>query len=536
MNTSKYFYQFLGIILLFLLINDMFAQRVQANRWYLSGDGGVSVFFGDVKRYDYLPDWESPSEMQPMFSASAGRELSPVFSIRGQFTYGDLSGHKKSSRINFKSTILGGHILTDINLIYLLTNTRFGSSRFNIYGSLGLGYLSWDTKLYYDTPKVNGDLMAESKTGALSIPGSLTVEYLFTRSFSVKAEGMLYVITSDEVDAKPGGIAMDMINYNSLGVCYKFKPKRKAKQSRIKYALDPALYEPRVEEVAEEPIEEPVEETVEETPILVEEIIIEPQEELVIEEKIVDPEVEVVETPAQFVIDHELEAKAIDKEKWTPADEDPWPEIEFTVQILAAKNKKDVVELQRLFNIKDRIVERYDGTWYRYSVGRFDKIWRARELRNVLRSRNNIDDAFLAVYKDNVRISLKETMEAEEMQGQEPVMEKKEAPKEEHTEEIYPLIHLTNSVPFSDGVIFGVQVLSIKNDHYRLGEIKGVHGIDKPILVNVEDPWYQIVIHGFDTYDQARAYQIVVEQKGFTDSFVVAFKNGKKIELSDLVE
>lgn len=528
MNTSKYFYQFLGVVLLFLLINEVSAQRVQANRWYISADGGVSVFFGDVKRYDYLPDWESPSEMQPMFSASVGRELSPVFSLRGQFLYGNLSGHKKSSHINFKAITIGGHVLADINLIYLFTNTRFGSSRFNVIASLGLGYMSWDSKLYYDTPKASGDLMAESKTGAFSIPGSLTVEYLFTRSFSIKAEGMLYVITSDEVDAKPGGIEVDMINYNSLGVCYKFKTKKKAKQRRIKYALDPALYEPIVEEVAEEPVEE--------IPIIVVETIIEPQEELVIEETIVDENVEVEETPAEFVIDHELEAKAIDKEKWTPSDEDPWPEIEFTVQILAAKNKKEVEELQKLFNIKDRIVERYDGIWYRYSVGRFDKIWRARELRNVLRSKNNIDDAFLAVYKDNVRISLKETMEADEMQDQEPVIEQEETPKEENNEEIYPLIRLTNSVPFSDGVIFGVQVLSIKNDHYRLGELKGVHGIDKPILVNVEDPWYQIVIHGFDTYDQARAYQIVVEQKGFTDSFVVAFKNGKKIELSDLVE
>lgn len=528
MNTSRYFYQSISIILLLFLINDLSAQRVKPNRWYLSADGGISVFFGDVKRYDYIPDWESPSEMQPMFSASFGREFTTIFRLRGQFLYGMLSGHKKSSHINFKSDVMGGHLLADFNLTYLFTQTRFGSNRVNVFASIGLGYIGWDTKLYYDTPKVTGDLVAESKLGELSIPGSLTIEYLFTQNFSIKIEGMLYAIMSDEVDAKPGGIEVDMINYNSLGVTYKFKTKRKAKRRKIKYALDPALYEPIVEEVVV--VEEPIQE---EKPIV--EVLVIPIEEVVVEDT--RTEVQKEETPTKFVIDHELETKAVEKEKWTPPSEDPWPEIEFTVQILAAKNKKEVEDLQKLFGVKDRIVERYDGIWYRYSVGSYDKIWRARELRNVLRSRNNIDDAFLAVYRNGKRISLKETMEAEqeqrEQQLQEPVEDNK-PPKKVNNAEVYPLIRLTNSVPYTDRVIFGVQVLSIKNDHYRLGELKGVHNIDKPILVSHVEPWYQIVVHGFDTYDQALAYQKVVEQKGFTDSFVVAFKNGKKIDLTDL--
>jgi len=540
MNTSRYFYQLFGIVLLLFLINDLSAQRVQANRWYLSADGGVSVFFGDVKRYDILPDWESPSEMQPLFSASFGREFTPIFRLRAQFLYGNLSGHKQRSHINFKSNIMGGHVLADINLIYLLTRTRFGANRLNVFASLGLGYISWDTKLYYDTPRASGDLIAEKKAGNLSIPGSLTVEYLITQSFSIKAEGALYVIMSDEVDAKAGGIEVDMINYNSLGITYKFKTKKKAKRTRIKYRLDPVLYEPIVEEVVKE------EEAIVEEQVIAQEETVIPIEVVIIPQEVVVKDVkteELVETPAKFVIDHELEAKAVAKEKWTPADEDPWPEIEFTVQILAAKNKKDVDELQRLFGVKDRIVERYDGNWYRYSVGSFDMIWRARESRNVLRSRNNIDDAFIAVYRDGVRISLKETMEAEQeikrkeqqqqKQEQEPVEEQK-PPKKEVNNEVYPLIKLTNSVPYTDRMIFGVQVLSIKNDHYRLGELKGVYNIDKPILVSHIDPWYQIVVHGFDTYDQASAYKKVLEQKGFTDSFVVAFKNGKKVDLTDL--
>jgi len=547
MSTSRYFYQSISIILLLFLINDLSAQRVQANRWYFTADGGISVFFGDVKRYDLLPDWESPSEMQPMFSASFGREISPIFRLRGQFTYGELSGHKQEYHYNFTSTVIGGHLLTDINLIYLLTDTRFGRNRINIFASLGLGYLSWDTYLNKD----NGDYMGESKMGNLSIPGSISIEYLFTQNFSVKGEGYLYVLTSDEVDAKVGGIEVDMISYFSLGATFKFKTKRKAKQRKIKYALDPALYEPRVEvtedtltpiveQPKEEIIEEEVPETVEEepvvTPVIPEEEIVLPVEVVLVE--VAKEEEQEEETPAKFVIDHELETEAIKKEQWTPPSQDPWPEIEFTVQILAAKNKKEVADLQKLYGVKDRIVERYDGVWYRYSVGRYDKIWRARELRNVLISRNNIDDAFIAVYKNNVRISLQETMDAD-LEPQKPKEEpqiEQETPQPESSEEVYPLIRLRNSVPYTDGVIFGVQVLSIKNDHYRLGELKGVHQIDRPILVSHVDTWYQIVVHGFDTYEEANAYQKIVNQKGFTDSFVVAFKNGKKIELTDLVD
>lgn len=532
MNCKLSFFCVSLVIFSLLLTLNTFGQRIKPDRWFVSGEGGISVFFGDIKRYDYVPDFESPSEIQPMFSLNAGRELSPIFSVRGQFLYGKLSGHKKSAKCNFEGTTIGAHALVDFNLIYLFTKQRFGNSRFNVLASLGAGYISWDSKLYSDNLLSDGTyLIDENSNGALSFPGALSIEYLITKNFSVGVSGMLYVVTSDEVDAKSGGIEMDMINYNSLGLVYRFKSKRKATRKSVKYRLDPSLYEPTekdkpVEVAAVVPKEEPVIEN-----------LVEPvSEEMLVEGKIEkkeEEEVAAVEKPHKYQINHELEKEAMEKEVWASKGDDVWPGINFSVQVAATKQPRDTKELEEQLGVKTKVYERYDGEWYRYSVGHYDKMWRAKELRNTIRSINHIEDAFIVVYRDNERISLEEALNyAARTQSVVLVKEEPEVSKED-IEKVYPLIRLDQSIP-ETGVIIGVQILSVRNDHYPLGVFSGIYGIDKNILVNVNSPWHKLIAVGFEDYNDALDYQEYARTKGFIDAFVVAFKDGKRISISTL--
>ena len=509
-------YLLLLIGIFILIANQTQAQRVQPNRWFLSADGGISVFFGDVKRYEYIPDYESPSEIQPMFSGSLGKEISPVFSLRAQVLYGELSGHKKSARYNFTSTLLGGHVMTDINLIYLFTGARFGSTRLHVITSLGAGYMTWDSELCYDTPLKDGEeIMAQSFSGDLSFPGSLSFEYVLSKNLSVNAQGMLYVIASDEVDAKVGGIKIDMVNYNSLGLVYKISaPKRKAKRSKIKYALDPALYEPKKEEQAQE-------ELVEESPG---QDVIKETQQILPEEK----EAIVIEEPKENQIDHTLEKKAINKEAWTPSTEEAWPDMEFSVQILATKTPQKIDKLQNQYKIAEKISEKYDGEWYRYNVGQYDKLWKAKETRNILRSDVGIEGAFIVVYKNQQKISLAQALNES---AREPVkIAKEEQIQEENAPTVYPLVKLSNSIP-SEGYFVGIQVLALKSDFYPMGVFKGVYDISNPIIVYEHMPWNKIIIGGFDSYEEAENYQKIARSKGFIDAFIVIFKDGKRISL-----
>lgn len=523
-------YRLLYIVIILFITSASFAQKIKPNRWYVAADGGVSVFFGDVKRYDYVPDVQSPSELKPMFSVSVGKELSRVFGVRSQFLYGGLSGHKKSAHYNFKSFLLGAHVMADINLVYLTTNTRFGNSRLNVLASLGGGYMQWNTTLYYDTPLQDGtDIMNKSNSGSLSFPGSLSIEYLINRNLSVNAQGMLYVISSDEVDAKPGGIKIDMVNYNSFGVTYKFKSKRKAKRRKIRYSLDPSLYEPRPSDVPEKEEEIAKQEDVVIPPVVVEEKTEEVDSLVEMNEGKVVVEHQVGED--EHPIDHELEKEAIEKETWTPRHEDAWPDIIFSVQVLASKAQHEPKELQDRFRISQQIYEkRDDDGLFKYVVGKYDKLWRAKETRNIIRSQIGIEEAFIVVYRNNERISLEEAMNyAARKQTAIAEPEVVEAANEA-AEVVYPLVSLVDNIPL-DGTYLGVQILSMKSKEYPMGVFKGIYNIEKPMMVKYQDPWYKLIVYGFDDLSEAFDYQKQVRDKGFIDAFVLVFKDGKRISL-----
>ncbi|MCK5776424.1 MAG: outer membrane beta-barrel protein [Bacteroidales bacterium] len=509
---------FLGLIVFSI---HTFAQRIEPNRWIIKADGGASVFFGDVKRYDIMPDHESPSEIQPMFSVSVGKEISKIFSVRGQFISGKLSGHKKSSKYNFKSNILGGHLLTDINLYYLFTGERFGPNRFNIYASIGVGYTSWDTKLYYDKAQLWGsDIASTNSNGAFSIPASMSMEYVINKNFAVNAEGLLSVVTSDAVDAVLGGIEFDSYVYASLGVVYKFNIKLKKKKSRIKYSLDPELYEAKPEDL---PYLE--KEDVAVAAVVEAETVPDKRQESVKEDK----------PREEFEINHSIENAAIQKEIWADRGEDPWPGIEFSVQVLASKNRIDIDRIKKEIGLDEHIYERYDDIWYRYNMGRFHKVWKAKDLRNILRSKHGVEDAFIVVYRGEERISLAEAMNyaIREQQLGGPKNGDVSPYVASAAEQVYPMISLKSSIPTA-GITIGVQVLSIQNNKYPIGMFSGIYGIDNPILVSEKLPWYKIIVGGFSTYEEALEFIPSAREKGFIEAFVVAYKDGKRISIKKL--
>lgn len=526
-----------GIIVVFLLLLsiDVTAQRIKPNRWFISADGGVSIFFGDVKRYDYVPDFESPSEIQPMFSFNLGKELSPIISVRTQFLYGNISGHKQSAKYNFKGSTYGGHAIVDFNLIYLLTKQRYGNSRFNVNLGIGLGYLLWDSKLYYDTPLADGtDLMGENSSGAISIPGALNIEYLITKNLSIGVTGNIFVVNSDDVDAKVGGIKMDMINYNSLGIVYRFSSKRKASRKSVKYRLDPSLYEPIEKDKPEEVVEETITENeVKEEELPVETAVVSKELGKAEDKETKTEELVVVEKPKVFKINHELENEAIEKETWASKEDNIWEGISFSVQVAATKTPWDLEDLQEELGLTSRVYERHEGSWYRYSVGNFNKMWRAKELRNTVRSLSGIEDAFIVVYRDDKSISLEEALNYAARQQTVVLVKDDEIVEELNEKKVYPLIRLDESIP-QEGIVIGIQILSMKNDHYPMGVLSGIYGIDKPIIVNKSGDWNKLIVSGFDTYGEALDYQEYARDKGFIDAFVVAYKDGKRISISTL--
>ena len=102
-------------------------------------------------------------------------------------------------------------------------------------------------------------------------------------------------------------------------------------------------------------------------------------------------------------------------------------------------------------------------------------------------------------------------------------------------EKVHEMVTLKNTIP-QEGVVLGVQIISIKKDAYPLGIYKFEYGFVQEIIVDYKIPWYKIVLTGFDSYEEAVGIQNKAREDGFIDAFVVGYKNGKRISIRQLKE
>ena len=82
-------------------------------------------------------------------------------------------------------------------------------------------------------------------------------------------------------------------------------------------------------------------------------------------------------------------------------------------------------------------------------------------------------------------------------------------------------------------VVFKIQILaSLKSQIIRKGKFKSLNNISK----SKEGKIYKYYYGSVNTFNEARALKNKAVKVGFKDSFIVAFKNGKKINISDVIQ
>ena len=82
-------------------------------------------------------------------------------------------------------------------------------------------------------------------------------------------------------------------------------------------------------------------------------------------------------------------------------------------------------------------------------------------------------------------------------------------------------------------VVFKIQILaSSKSKIIRKGKFKSLNNISK----SKEGKIYKYYYGSVNTFNEARALKNKAVKVGFKDSFIVAFKNGKKINISDVIQ
>jgi cell division protein FtsN len=206
-----------------------------------------------------------------------------------------------------------------------------------------------------------------------------------------------------------------------------------------------------------------------------------------------------------------LEERVLEAEYRSGAFESRWPGVEFTVQIASSKSISDPEVIKRKFGLSGNVEVVQVGEWYRFTINRYVKYWQAREYRNILKSRFDIDDAFVVAYKDGKRIMLTDLV----------VM------AESSSEAAAGL-----NVRPDTGIGFSVQVLATKDGNVSESDIREKFEIEADIFKEYDenDGLYRYSIGNFSSYIEAAQVRNKIRLSGIRDAFVVGYKDGQRLK------
>ncbi len=231
-----------------------------------------------------------------------------------------------------------------------------------------------------------------------------------------------------------------------------------------------------------------------------------PVNDVVVEE----PKKEVVAPHSPVERKSTLEERLLKAEYRSGLYEARWPGVEFTIQIAASKSIKDPEAIKRKFDLSDDVKVEKGGEWYRFTVGHYIKYWRAREYRNILKTRYGIEDAFIVAYKEGKKIMFTDLLAMVET-----------TPDSDTGINVRP----------ADSLAFTVQILATKDGNVSDSELREKFDVDEVIFkeYNQVDALYRYSIGNFSTYIEAAKVRNKIRASGIRDAFVVGYKNGERI-------
>ena len=240
MKTNHQFLIVSAVLMCFFLFPKLsFSQNTNNSNetthfrgyWSINLNAGANLFWGDLRQNTFMPVFKNENELKIGYGLILNRQISPVFGIRGQVMNGQLSGTKRSINRYFIADILESNFNATINFSNLFFQYK-PERLFSLYGIVGVGLTYWCTKV-----KTLGTNKIISESGCGSgllkrtvegvIPIGLGLDFHLKDNWMLNLESTLHGVNSDELDMTVGGSKFDMYSYISLGVTYKFNNRSK---------------------------------------------------------------------------------------------------------------------------------------------------------------------------------------------------------------------------------------------------------------------------------------------------------------------
>jgi len=212
-NTLPVFKILITGILLFISLVSLSQNK---SYWELNGNFGASLFYGDIKQYQWVPakeEWRFGGGVQ------FGRQFSYVFGLRGQFLYGKLKGVKKEWDTYFTSDYYETNLNVTMNLNNLFGKNKRSDRFFNVYLLAGIGLTQYNSTIYeLSTDKIiarvghgyGSGIKGRTLEGILT--GGLGVDFRINDNFRINLETANRAMNSDFMDHWVNGFKYDIYN------------------------------------------------------------------------------------------------------------------------------------------------------------------------------------------------------------------------------------------------------------------------------------------------------------------------------------
>ena len=371
------------------------------SNWSIGISGGPNVFFGDLKVTNFLPVSSNMNEWRYAGTFALTKQVSHVFAFRAQVMYGEISGTKRFYKDGtpcnqyFEGNILEYNLNTTINFSNLFGKYKPGR-KFFVYGTLGAGLSTWDTKTKDLVTHVSLDSIRSSRALAAVGIGGIGAYYSIGDKVNIGIEWTLHGVNADNVDVTKGGFQYDAYSMAALTLTYNFNRKNPAKLQPAKMGKQlgpmPVPPEPMIKPAAEKtqstnpnqgklpelptPLGFPVRDTV----------------------KHVLPPLPVADTLV-------FSPEPPDTSDLLNEESGPYQQgLSYRVQIFAFEtNQYSAQAVKAKFKLKQPVYKEFTEGWYRYTVGSFKTFKAAKAYMYQMRN-HGIKTAFVARYNNSVRI------------------------------------------------------------------------------------------------------------------------------------
>ncbi|MFK5857592.1 MAG: FISUMP domain-containing protein [Bacteroidota bacterium] len=204
--------------------------------WEINFNAGTTLFFGDVKQYKILP---AENELRLGFGFQLMRQLTPIFGVRGQMLYAEVSGVRKEFDRYFQADLFEFNLNAKINFSNLISGYK--KRLIDVYATIGLGFVNYNSQLIeISTDKIIREIGFGSgeSFGGRSFNGIGTIGMGFDIRISdnwyINLESANRIMNTDIFDGWVGGFKYDIYNYSSVGITFKFGQSKVGKTLKTK--------------------------------------------------------------------------------------------------------------------------------------------------------------------------------------------------------------------------------------------------------------------------------------------------------------